>query len=790
MKRLISILLALFIFFTSFTITAGAAQDEEGQDLQPNEYQAVLEVGEERELYDIADIPQAEYFTSNNPEVLIVDENARLYAVSEGEADITAHTSDGKLSYHIAVINSPVSPNSISFNAGSLNLTVNQTYTLKPTPSPSNAKLNGSFSSSNKSVASVDANGKVTAHKKGTAYIYFTDESGITASCKVNVKNTSVSITLTQSSTTLIYDSRIKTGTSYQIRYKQSSSSFYKITYASSNTSVAKVSSSGLVTATGVGTTRIYVYADGLYTYLNVTVTSTSNTSLTLNEIANRAAITYSSTTRYLYGTSIQGRPLEAYIIKGNRSRSDKIIFADFACHGFEDSYYRDGQVLTAIGNKLVDYYARYPNELGSYTLVVVPCVNPDGTIAGVNNNRANSTAFGRCTADHVDMNRDFYSFEGKESRALRDLFSRYNPDVYLNFHGWLNTSIGTTWLANLSSNTLGLSRVQANQYVYNYIIGYTYRTYNAASCLVEYRSPGSAENSVDETIDFIYNIAHSNFSANPVYNGWITCGKYWRYMRYGSPAKGWLKVSGKWYWFDKDGDMMTGWRKLGNNWYYLDSSGAMVTGWRYIGGKWYYFHSSGTMRSSCWLKYKNEWYYFNASGSMRTKWLYIKGKWYYFDTDGAAHAGWKLIGDIWYFFDRTDNSMQTDFTEVYGNMYYFDENGARVESDITLDGTYYVTKNNGAIIDEISIEGTEFSFTAVSEDGILEINWDSPSTEVDGYQIILSEDESFEHSEYINIASADIHTYKVKAENTQYVKMQMYKQYNNKIVYFNSSIL
>lgn len=80
----------------------------------------------------------------------------------------------------------------------------------------------------------------------------------------------------------------------------------------------------------------------------------------------------------------------------------------DFAIHGFEDEYYRDGQVLVNEANVLIDYFVNHIKELKNYTLVIVPCANPDGVIAGTNNQRACNTAFGRCTANHIDINRDW----------------------------------------------------------------------------------------------------------------------------------------------------------------------------------------------------------------------------------------------------------------------------------------------------------------------------------------------------------------------------------------------
>ena len=58
--------------------------------------------------------------------------------------------------------------------------------------------------------------------------------------------------------------------------------------------------------------------------------------------------------TKVKYGYSVQGRPLEAYVIENIKTgRYTKTLFMDFAVHGFEDAYFRDGQVLVNEANKL-----------------------------------------------------------------------------------------------------------------------------------------------------------------------------------------------------------------------------------------------------------------------------------------------------------------------------------------------------------------------------------------------------------------------------------------------------
>ncbi|MBR6876276.1 MAG: leucine-rich repeat protein [Bacteroidales bacterium] len=84
----------------------------------------------------------------------------------------------------------PVS--SITLNKTELSLTVGGTETLIATIQPSNAlDKTITWSSSNTAIASVDANGKVTAVKEGSATIT-AKAGGKTASCSVTIKNTPI----------------------------------------------------------------------------------------------------------------------------------------------------------------------------------------------------------------------------------------------------------------------------------------------------------------------------------------------------------------------------------------------------------------------------------------------------------------------------------------------------------------------------------------------------------------------------------------------------------------------
>jgi uncharacterized protein YjdB len=107
------------------------------------------------------------------------------------------------------------------------------------------------FSSSDKTVASVNTYGKVTAKKAGTATITAKITNG-EASCKIKVTKTS--ITLSQTSISL--------ENGYTARLKADVSTGHTPTYKSSKTSVASVDEDGLITANKPGEATITVTAD------------------------------------------------------------------------------------------------------------------------------------------------------------------------------------------------------------------------------------------------------------------------------------------------------------------------------------------------------------------------------------------------------------------------------------------------------------------------------------------------------------------------------------------------
>lgn len=169
--------------------------------------------------------------------------------------------------------------------------------------------------------------------------------------------------------------------------------------------------------------------------------------------------------TSFLYGQSVLGRDLVCWTI--HREAYSRTILLNFAIHGWEDSYAADGRLLVELGNALVAHYSQ-SGDLQDCRLLIVPCANPDGIAEGTTNN-----GFGRCNADGIDLNRDFDAshvvytnarnytpapFSGAESCALRDLVWASDPDVVVDFHGWLNYTIGNSELAEVFSTYVGVN--------------------------------------------------------------------------------------------------------------------------------------------------------------------------------------------------------------------------------------------------------------------------------------------------------------------------------------------
>ncbi len=223
-------------------------------------------------------------WSSSNPSVVSVDQSGKVSALAVGSAVVTVTSTDGSgISMNCNItVRQPVTE--IRLNKDKLSLQVEKTETLTAVVLPDAAYNKAvTWKSSNTAVATVDTNGKVTAVGAGTATVTATakDGSGKSASCEVTVTQPVTGIQLDKSSISIL---KGKTAT-LTATVSPNNASNKTVTWKSSNTAVATVSSSGKVTAVAPGTATITVTAEdgsGKSATCKVTVTQPV-TGITLN---------------------------------------------------------------------------------------------------------------------------------------------------------------------------------------------------------------------------------------------------------------------------------------------------------------------------------------------------------------------------------------------------------------------------------------------------------------------------------------------------------------------------
>lgn len=175
---------------------------------------------------------------------------------------------------------------SVSLDANEVSLTVGETRTLVATVLPENATDKSvTWSSSDQTVATVDANGKVTAVKDGSATITVTTVDGSkTASCAVSVSPvTATGVEVTPASIG-IYVGETQTLTA---TVKPTNAANKTVTWSSSNTTIATVNSNGVVTGVKAGSVTITATANdgsGAKGTCSVTVSNIAVSGISLNK--------------------------------------------------------------------------------------------------------------------------------------------------------------------------------------------------------------------------------------------------------------------------------------------------------------------------------------------------------------------------------------------------------------------------------------------------------------------------------------------------------------------------
>lgn len=203
---------------------------------------------------------------------------------------------------------------------------------------------------------------------------------------------------------------------------------------------------------------------------------------------------TYGSSGLAVKGDS-RGTSLKYYKI-GN---GPNVFFATFSVHGFEDSWAKDGLVLTEMAenfkNKLISMQDK--DLANKWTIYIFPSVNPDGANYGTTNNGPGRTSLYSDAPSHkgIDINRNWHisgtpyqtyssdrnyngtaGFQAYEARYLRDFLlshkSTTGQTILVDAHGWLNETIGDAGLASYYHGNFGITKhiaTYGNGYLVNW---------------------------------------------------------------------------------------------------------------------------------------------------------------------------------------------------------------------------------------------------------------------------------------------------------------------------------
>ena len=226
------------------------------QSIELNETEISMLAGDKKALQakilpvDATD-PSVAWSTSNS-RVATVDKGI-VSAIDAGTAVIGAKAGDKEA---FCIVTVTVAVDGVSLDKTQLSLTLGEKHVLHATVSPTNAtNKNVIWSSSDPSVVSVNQSGEITAVKLGSASVTVATEDGNKkATCTVKVDPIPVSgISLNKSSLTLLVGS----SESLTATVTPSNATNKDVTWSSSAPDVAAVTSDGLVTAVGVGTSVI-----------------------------------------------------------------------------------------------------------------------------------------------------------------------------------------------------------------------------------------------------------------------------------------------------------------------------------------------------------------------------------------------------------------------------------------------------------------------------------------------------------------------------------------------------
>ena len=209
-------------------------------------------------------------YVSSDTTIATVDSTGKIRGIKQGSVKITAKYHNHSKSMYINIV--PI--NTISITNKINQLKVGQTYTPTVNCTSNNVVDTNptlTYTSSDPTILSVE-NGVITALKAGTATVVITYKDKID-SIKIVCSNINYAISIINKPS-----SELNNGSTYQLNISCTQDgtvdSNPTVTYASSNTTVATINSTGLISCIGIGSANITVNYHGVSDSVDINVVS------------------------------------------------------------------------------------------------------------------------------------------------------------------------------------------------------------------------------------------------------------------------------------------------------------------------------------------------------------------------------------------------------------------------------------------------------------------------------------------------------------------------------------
>lgn len=223
--------------------------------LKLNKYTAKVYVGSTLKLKSYVTPKNASVkkvkWSSSDKTLATVSSSGRVLGVAPGIVKITAKTKDGsnKKATCILTVKEPIEATGVSVENATLTVAKGRAAMSGIAAEPAGATTGIKYYSDNPSVATVDRHGKIRTKQAGQATIYGETANGKIGYCEVQVVDLNrKGMNIRQYDTEQLYVNDISTG----------------VTWYSKNSSIASITSSGLVTGRKKGTTTVYAVVNGV----------------------------------------------------------------------------------------------------------------------------------------------------------------------------------------------------------------------------------------------------------------------------------------------------------------------------------------------------------------------------------------------------------------------------------------------------------------------------------------------------------------------------------------------